>query len=115
MRGARFTGQRPLVAEEERAKRRGEAKRWGLGVLGAGVVVAVTALAFGLRPNSPAPTTALGAPRFVDETAAAGLDHTYDGGPNFAVGGGVAAFDCNDDGKPDLFIAGGRRAGGLFR
>jgi hypothetical protein len=36
------------------------------------------------------PTTALGAPHFVDETASAGVDQVYDGGEAFAVGGGVA-------------------------
>ena len=56
--------------------------------------------------------TALGPPRFVEETAAAGIDHTYDGEFTYFVGGGVAVFDCDDDGRPDLYLAGGERPGG---
>ena len=54
-------------------------------------------------------------PRFVDETAAAGLDHRYTGGREFSTGGGVAAFDCNGDGLPDLFFAGGSGPAALYR
>ncbi len=61
------------------------------------------------------PALALGAPRFVEETATAGIDHVYGGGFEYAVGGGVAAFDCNGDGKPDLYIAGGSGPAGLYR
>ena len=50
---------------------------------------------------------ALGPPRFVDETAAAGVDHAYSGDFVYAVGGGVAAFDCDGDGKAELYLAGG--------
>ena len=60
-----------------------------------------------LLNGSATPTTAMMAPRFVDETATAGVDLTYDGGVAYSVGGGVAAFDCNDDGRPDLFVPGG--------
>ena len=60
-------------------------------------------------------TAALGPPRFVDETAAAGIDHTYDGGFEFAVGGGVAAFDCDNDGRQDLYLAGGAQPAALYR
>ena len=84
-----------------------------------GVVVALAAMAVAVflvaSPRATTPTTALGAPRFVDETAAAGLDHTYDGGPTFAVGGGVAAFDCSGDGRPDLYLAGGSEPASLYR
>jgi enediyne biosynthesis protein E4 len=63
----------------------------------------------------PTPSQALGAPRFVEETATAGLAHTYDGGPTFATGGGVAVLDCDEDGRPDLYLAGGANAAQLFR
>ncbi len=55
------------------------------------------------------------APHYVDETATAGVDHTYDGGSTFFVGGGVAVFDCNDDGRPDLYLAGGSNPAALYR
>lgn len=59
--------------------------------------------------------TALLAPRFVEEAAAAGLHHRYDGEFTFVVGGGVAVLDCNDDGRPDLYLAGGSEPARLFR
>ena len=84
-----------------------------------GVVVALVAVAvagFALTsPRAATPTTALGAPRFVEETAAAGIDHAYEGGPTFAVGGGVATFDCSGDGRPDLYLAGGSKPAALYR
>ncbi len=58
---------------------------------------------------------ALDPPRFVDESAAAGIDHAYDGDWTFCVGGGVAVFDCDDDGKPDLYFAGGAGPAALYR
>jgi hypothetical protein len=88
-------------------------------LLGVVVVVALVAVAVAgillTSPRATTPTAALGAPRFIDETAAAGLDHTYDGGPTFAVGGGIATFDCSDDGKPDVFLAGGSNPAALYR
>ena len=69
----------------------------GIGLVGAGVL-----------PG--AGTAAVAAPHFVDETAAAGIDLTYDGEAPFSVGGGVAVLDCDGDGKPDLYIAGGGSA-----
>jgi hypothetical protein len=47
-------------------------------------------------------------PHFVEEAAAAGIDHVYDGDFDFFVGGGVAVFDCNEDGRPDLYFAAAR-------
>lgn len=61
------------------------------------------------------PVTAMGPPRFVEEAAAAGVEHAYDGGFTFFVGGGVAAFDCSDDGRPDLYLAGGASPAALYR
>ena len=58
---------------------------------------------------------ALDPPRFVEEAAAAGIDHRYDGEFTFFVGGGVAAFDCDDDARPDLYFAGGAEPAALYR
>jgi hypothetical protein len=68
----------------------------------------------GLRPGG-SPAVALGAPRFVDETATAGIDHVYAGGFEYAAGGGVAVLDCAGDGKPDLYFAGGSNPAALYR
>ncbi len=86
-------------------------------------MAAVAVLCVAIVPDVPtsgalasrAVSTALGAPRFADETSTAGIDHVYDGGFEYAVGGGVAAFDCNDDGKPDLYLAGGSGSAALYR
>jgi hypothetical protein len=59
--------------------------------------------------------TAGESPRFVDETDAAGIDHTYDGEFEFFVGGGVASFDCDDDGRAELYFAGGTEPAALYR
>jgi hypothetical protein len=53
-------------------------------------------------------------PVLVDETAAAGVTHVYDGEFPFFVGGGVATFDCSGDGMPDLFLAGGSNPASLL-
>ena len=54
-------------------------------------------------------------PRFVDDTAMSGVDHSYTGDFDFFVGGGVAAFDCDDDGRTDLYLAGGSSPAALYR
>ena len=87
-----------------------------LAALGLGAVLVVLiggAFVVANRPSSP--TTALPAPRYVEEAAAAGIDHVYDGDFVAAVGGGIAVFDCNDDGKPDLYLAGGSNPAALYR
>ena len=53
-------------------------------------------------------------PRFVDETATAGIDLTYGGDDTFDVGGGLAVFDCDGDGLPEVYAAGGADTAALF-
>ena len=60
------------------------------------------------------PRQALAAPRYVEETATAGIDHLY-GGEDFFVGGGVSVFDCSGDGRPDVYLAGGDGTAALYR
>ncbi len=94
-------------------------RRRTVGVVVGVAVVSVVALGVGgavlLRGGGATPTTALEAPHFVDETTAAGLAHTYDGGATFSTGGGVAVFDCNGDGRPEIYLAGGENPAALFR
>lgn len=63
-------------------------------------------------PEAPAPAPVV--PRYLDETASAGLDSRYAGDWEFMTGGGVAAFDCSGDGKPELYMAGGTAPSKLF-
>ena len=84
-----------------------------LGVVGGALAAFTVVLAVGLWISRPDATTP--APRFVEESAAAGVDHAYEGGYPYIVGGGVAAFDCNDDRRPDLYFAGGTAPAALFR
>jgi hypothetical protein len=78
------------------------------------VVVLVGGLAL-TRLRGSTPTTALGAPHFVDEAVAAGIAHTYGGDFPYSVGGGVAVLDCDADGRPDLYLAGGSGPSVLYR
>lgn len=95
-------------------------------LVGAGVLSLAAVVGFGLGvgiaralPGSGAAgsdaRSANPAPTYVEEAAAAGVDHAYDGEFDFVVGGGVATFDCDDDLRPDLFIAGGANPAALFR
>ena len=93
-------------------------RRWIAAAVGviAVVTVGAAASAFVLtRGGGTTPTTALAPPRFVEETATAGIHHTYAGEDAFATGGGVAVFDCNGDGKPDIYVAGGSSPAALYR
>ena len=86
-----------------------------LGVV-AGSLAAVGLVLLGRAFFEPgAPPAAYHPPLFVEESAAAGIDHVYDGDLTFFVGGGVAVFDCNDDGRQDLFFAGGTRPAALYQ
>lgn len=84
-----------------------------VGVLAVVVAAIGGALALGAtgRAGAVRPPT----PRFVDDSASAGLDHRYEGGFEHYVGGGVASFDCDDDGLPDLYLAGGSTPAALYR
>jgi hypothetical protein len=82
-------------------------------VVVAGLAVAGFAIAAGVMPGAAqgAPV----APRFVEETASAGIQQTFGGADRWYVGGGVAAFDCDDDQRPDLYLAGGEHPAQLAR
>ncbi len=54
-------------------------------------------------------------PRFVEETASAGIQSVYTGEWEYMVGGGVATFDCNADGYPDMLLAGGSSPSKFYR
>ena len=61
------------------------------------------------------PAAAQTVPQFVDETASAGLVHTYTGEWQYMVGGGVATFDCNGDALPEMLLAGGVNPASFWR
>lgn len=81
------------------------------GALAAGVLAFGAGAVFG----SDLPQAAAPPPRFVEESAVAGVDHVYDGEFTFFVGGGVAVFDCDADARPDLYFAGGVNPAALYR
>jgi hypothetical protein len=78
--------------------------------IGLAIALAVTG-----RTAAFAEDQAPAVPRFIEETAGSGLDHTFAGEWEFMVGGGAASFDCNDDGFPDLLLAGGEKPATLVR
>jgi enediyne biosynthesis protein E4 len=80
--------------------------------VGTTVVATALGLAAGCGGSSTGEPTA---PRFVDDTTNAGVDHRYTGDFQYFVGGGVAAFDCDEDGRADLFLAGGDGPAALYR
>jgi hypothetical protein len=94
----------------------GHAALWlGAGVA-SGLVVAGALVAGALALfASDLPDAASPPPHFVEEAAAAGIDHVYEGEFTFFVGGGLAVFDCDSDARPDLFFAGGANPAALFR
>jgi hypothetical protein len=81
-----------------------------VGVVGLGAAIAIAAV---LSPWSS--DSALGAPHFIEEATAAGIDHRYAGEFPYVVGGGVAVFDCNEDGRQELYLAGGADPAALYR
>ena len=85
-----------------------------LALLSAGVLVLAGAAGWAMV-GGPRAASGVEVPRFVEEAAAAGIQHTYAGGFNYFVGGGAATFDCDDDGRPDLYFAGGESAAALYR
>jgi len=91
-------------------------RRLGL-FAGALLLVAGVAVVVGGRTllGPTAPSSATGPPRFVDETAASGIRHRFDGEAPYLAGGGVAVFDCDGDGRPDVYLAGGAGPAALYR
>jgi hypothetical protein len=85
--------------------------------LGAIGVAAVVIAALALRSSQSRTPAAAGGgtPHFIEEAAAAGIDHRYDGDFSYFVGGGVAVFDCNDDGRQEVYLAGGAVPAALYR
>jgi hypothetical protein len=78
------------------------------------VAVVGVVLVINLGSAGTAAPTADMAPHYVEEAAAAGISHAYEGDFDYFVGGGVAAFDCNADGLPELYLAGGSAPAALF-
>jgi hypothetical protein len=94
-------------------RRRSTALWLVLGAIGGALVALAVVLALGLTLTE-AGKAAAEAPRFVEESAAAGIEHVYDGEFPYFVGGGVATFDCNDDRRSDLYFAGGTAPAALY-
>ena len=79
------------------------------------VVLAVVAAVVAWRGGRSSSAADIGdAPRFVDDTSASSIEHSYDGVYEHFVGGGVAVFDCNGDGRDELYFAGGTSPAALY-
>jgi hypothetical protein len=103
------------VTAERRVGRGPATAMWlALGAVGGALVAVAVVLAVGLALTN-AGETAAEAPRFVEESTAAGIDHAYEGEFPYFVGGGVATFDCDNDRRPDLYLAGGSDPAALYR
>jgi enediyne biosynthesis protein E4 len=92
--------------------------RRAIALAAGGVAIAIVAVALvgvGVGVLGGGSSSVVRAPQFVEESQAAGVDHTYDGGSNYFVGGGVAVFDCNGDGRPEMYLAGGTNPAALYR
>lgn len=92
-----------------RADKRGARSPLGLALAG------LLALPAAAGAETGAGEAAAPVPRFVEEAAAAGIDHRYDGPWEYFVGGGAAILDCDGDRRPDLFLAGGAGPAALYR
>lgn len=92
-------------------KRRGSRVTVGILLVG---VLALFGVAGRSLLKSNTPPTAMPAPRYVEEAAAAGIDHSYDGDFHYFTGGGVAVFDCNADGRQEIYLAGGAGPAALY-
>ena len=84
-------------------------------LLAVAAILAGGAAATWLVLRGAGPAEAAGPPTFVDDTAASGVSHRYDGPSTFQVGGGVAVLDCDGDGRQDLYLAGGEGPAALYR
>jgi len=76
--------------------------------------VAAAALALSVL-SFPGAASASSIPRFVEESAAAGIDHRFEGDKTYMVGGGGVAFDCDGDERADLCLSGGAATAALYR
>jgi hypothetical protein len=95
----------------------GNERRWRLLWIPSGLAVIAVGFAtwYLIGARDPTPVEAFAPPRFVEQAAASGIEHVYDGEYEFYVGGGVAVFDCDGDRKPDLYFAGGINPAALYR